>query len=670
MPKAETSVGSLAATRRRWAVPIAVLFYGAVAVLFSWPLTANLRTHIAGFEGDNFLHLWGVWWLIHAATTPGVAMFETTMLFAPEGTSLALNDPVPLVALVTAAVEPWLGLVGGFNLACLLSMTFGALGAFLLARDVSGNAWAGLLGGVVFGFSPFLMAQSLGHVGYATAVAVPFAVWCWWRSRDDGSWRWSMGLALSLIAVGLTHAYYAVYLLVFLLFGMAWDAVSVGGGWKVRPLAAGLGLLRRVLDGLLMGMLAAMVVIVASGGGRFEIAGRELSVGSIGNPALAFWVLLALRVWLVRRVDARVSVDRERLIAGMKRVALPVVAMLTVMVPTVLATLRLIFAGDYPEVGGSFRNTAPGADLLAFVMPQPLHPLWGGAVEGWYQGLPLGMVDNVVFLGWTSFALVLAGRPWKVPSGRFWTAAFGFFGLLALGPFLRVGGLETWFPFLPFQVLRAIPVFAQARIPGRFAVLVMLALSVLVALAVAKLGRRRRIGVGGLAGIVVVLVLFEALPAPFPISDARVPRTHLALAEEAGTGAVLELPFSAGDGGGGWGELGPRAQSFQRAHGKPLVGGYIARLPPSAWERVRSEPVLEVVTRLQSGELRSREARERVSAEDFSDLLQRHEVDWISVDVRRTRTRVLKWVERMIGEGPTFLEDGFAVWRVETAVDP
>ncbi len=298
-------------------------------------------------------------------------------------------------------------------------------------------------------------------------------------------------------------------------------------------------------------------------------------------------------------------------------------------------------------------------------MPQPQHPVWGSWLRGWYEGLALGAIENTVFLGWTSLALVLWGRPWRQPAGRFWSGVLAVFGLMALGPFLRVGGFETWFPFLPFQIVRFVPIVEQARIPSRFAVLVMLALSVLVALAISGLRRSGRLGTG-FAATLILLVAFEALPAPFPISDARVPATHRQIAESSGSGAVLVLPFSAGDGSGGWGSLGPRAQSFQREHGRPLLGGYLARLPPSTWSRLKADPVLGKLVELQSQEPSAEQTSTRIAAREFLDFLHENRVEWVSIDQRRVAAEAVALVESALG-GSSDRDGDFELWRVASS---
>ncbi len=310
---------------RRAQLGLACGFFLILAIVFTWPLVLHFRTHIYGPEGDNFLHLWGVWWLLHALATPGVGVFETDLLFAPHGVSLALNDPVPIVAGVAAVLEPFVGLVGSFNLALLLSLVIGALGALLLAREVGADAWGALAAGVVFGFSPFVMAHALGHTGYATVAAIPFVALSWIRLRGGGGWGASTALAASLVATAWTHAYFAVYALLFLSFSLGWESLSCDLSWPAGPTRSRSRVLAlRLIDGLLILLLLALAALVWRGGGQLELFGRGVSVESIANPAMAFWSLLVARLFVSRgRPRLRTTVNGATLGAGLRKLALP-----------------------------------------------------------------------------------------------------------------------------------------------------------------------------------------------------------------------------------------------------------------------------------------------------------------------------------------------------------
>jgi hypothetical protein len=153
---------------------------------------------------------------------------------------------------------------------------------------------------------------------------------------------------------------------------------------------------------------------------------------------------------------------------------------------------------------------------------------------------------------------------------------------------------------LPYILFYQLPFMSVHRAPSRFFVGVLLALAVLAGLGVRwlwqhpALARRspwvRRALVAGVA----LLVLFEYWPQPFPTTslDAE-PRSpfYAQLAEAAGEGAILQLPYPA-----------DTSPLWQTIHGRPTVGGAISRTPPHPWDNARFfDALLEVDPDLLAG---------------------------------------------------------------------
>ena len=200
------------------------------------------------------------------------------------------------------------------------------------------------------------------------------------------------------------------------------------------------------------------------------------------------------------------------------------------------------------------------------------------------QSLWIGIVPLLI--------LAVTAREWRSAAGvRVWILAAVVFLVLALGPFLRIGGLDTALP-LPDAVLRYVPVFSNARIPGRAVVVVQLAVAVLLAYA---LVRRATVT----AILLVVLVAAEAFPARLPLSvlpsaDAVDDR----LRTSSSPGAVAELPLGLRDGFVNDGAFDHRALVHQMSHGRALAGGFVARLAPAVREMYAGTAILSDLVRL------------------------------------------------------------------------
>ena len=229
------------------------------------------------------------------------------------------------------------------------------------------------------------------------------------------------------------------------------------------------------------------------------------------------------------------------------------------------------------------------ADLLAFVTPNPFHPLWGQWAGRAAERFTSTLSERTVFAG---FVPLLLGIWAAVRSGRhsrFWWIVTLFFVICALGPVLHVAGRSEWgaagrpIP-LPYALLYdGVPFVRIARSIARFDVMVMAGLGVLAGLGLAELmgrswGAWRKL----LPALAVGLVCFEFWSVPYPMSPPDTPAFYHQLAEEPGQFAVLNLPVN-------WDR--PGYLLYQTVHGKPLTAGYISRDDPRTL--VYRAPVLQ-----------------------------------------------------------------------------
>ena len=177
-------------------------------------------------------------------------------------------------------------------------------------------------------------------------------------------------------------------------------------------------------------------------------------------------------------------------------------------------------------------------------------------------------------------------RAWRgrKPPGRvrawagLWLLTLVTFVILALGPVLHIGGQTALLPGggeipLPYAwLVRVVPFMDISRSVSRFDAMVMLALGVLAALGLDGLIRRLPGWRGQVVAFAAIaLIVFEFLPAPYPMSQPDTPDWYKTLAGDARPGAVLNLPMN-------WDR--PGYLLYQTEHGKPLTVAYISRDDP------------------------------------------------------------------------------------------
>ena len=215
------------------------------------------------------------------------------------------------------------------------------------------------------------------------------------------------------------------------------------------------------------------------------------------------------------------------------------------------------------------RQVFHSAELIDFVAPNVLHPLWGDLAFTWLSrrhpfGPESGAGAGIVVYLLALWGVVKYGRAaWP------WFVLTLVMAVLALGPELTFGGEASGVP-LPFRGLDYLGPFRNSSRPSRIIAVMMLPLSInagfgLQALVTAVWHRRRLIWsvAGG-------LIVAEYLVKPWNILHFDVDPFYIAINDDRIAGAILELPPLNDDG---------RYMVNQLCHGRPLVGGYLARAP-------------------------------------------------------------------------------------------
>ena len=280
-----------------------------------------------------------------------------------------------------------------------------------------------------------------------------------------------------------------------------------------------------------------------------------------------------------------------------------------------------------------WRSSPAGVDLLALVLPNPNHPLTPSAVRAWLTPRPDAYYENVASL--TFVALITIGvawrAGWRIP--RLWGGFALVFGALALGPFVHVAGWNMQLPG-PWAFLRYVPVIGLARTPGRFMVMLMLAVAVLFGCALYWIGQRWPARRRALLVTAAALLLFELLPAPRPLYSAAIPTVYRQVAAAAPDSRVLELPFGVRDGTTSAGNFTARSQFFQTAHGKRLIGGYLSRVSRRRVSEIRRDGMLDALIWLSEGQALD-PSRARTLIEEGPAFIDRANIAYVVVDRAR-----------------------------------
>jgi hypothetical protein len=234
-------------------------------------------------------------------------------------------------------------------------------------------------------------------------------------------------------------------------------------------------------------------------------------------------------------------------------------------------------------------------DLLSFFVPSPYNGFLGGLSLSYASIYHGDISETASYLTYTAIILALLGL-WKhFKENRLWLILGVVFCLLALGPVLLVAGGTTGVP-LPFMLYRLIPFLNTVREPGRFSLIISIALAVMAAYGVKTLTEHKgneahhaaapMINVKLLGIVTVIAILFfvesngmpsSALSANAVTTTLSIPKAYGQLAQLSGNFSVLQLPIIP-DQQSLYPNLYPgKAMYYQTVSHKPIVGGYATR---------------------------------------------------------------------------------------------
>jgi hypothetical protein len=179
-------VNVLAALRLRWPVwvatnrrqvTLALLGYAVVDIAyFGVPVVSRFSQVCACRAGaDPTAYMWFLAWWPHALLH-GINPFFTHALFAPGQVNLGAVDLIPGAAIVLAPITLLFGPLVSYNVLALAAPLLAGFFAFLLCRYVSRSFFAGLVGGYIFGFSPYMLGHMQGHLDLLLTFPIPAAV--------------------------------------------------------------------------------------------------------------------------------------------------------------------------------------------------------------------------------------------------------------------------------------------------------------------------------------------------------------------------------------------------------------------------------------------------------------------------------------------------------------
>ncbi|MBD3309186.1 hypothetical protein GF339_22460, partial [candidate division KSB3 bacterium] len=495
---------------------LAVLcLFTAVTVLFLFPLPLNLNQGLlAAQSGDPLLQIWVIQWNIHKLTTSLTNYFDAN-IFYPYPNTFAYHDHMFGVGLLGLPIyllshNPLLT----YNCLLLISFVLSAYGMYLLCRDLTQNAHAALIAGLIFGFLPYRFAH-LDHLNLLSIHWLPFCMLFLTRlfflnSRKTAKIITLLALFWGCYLLQVLTSFNYLFMLTFAL-GI-FILITLVVQWKILPKSNALHSPRKI--GLFIVGVCLVGLLLLPFALPYFRAHREMGFQRTLQEAES----LSARIQ-----DYWVAPERNLLYGNITQTFKSQTSPFPreqILFPGILP-LILTFIGIVGILGQSrFAATPRKSGLRTFLGSLRLHK-------------QSSRID-VLRISYLSLLLIA--------------------GLLSLGPTLTLGGKSI--P-LPYRLLyQFVPGFNSMRVPARFGVLVFFAMAVLSAIGVAQFSEyakrylwahNYRLKQLLTTTILAVIILLEYASVPgelstYPATLETIPPVYQWLAGQPGQLRIAELP--------------------------------------------------------------------------------------------------------------------------------
>ena len=213
-----------------------VALFATLTVAMTWPMAARMADSVRD-PGDPLFNAWVLSWDVHSLATGNLHGFFDANIFYPNRRTLAYSEHLLPEALLAAPVilathNPVLA----HNLVMLLMFLASAFAMYLYGRYLTGSVAAGVVAGIIYGFSPF-MFQHLAHIQIIAAAGFPLVFLFLARFFARERWRDLVLAGVFLTLQMLANGYYAVYLALVLPLVITYHVLAAGKLRRPRFLA-------------------------------------------------------------------------------------------------------------------------------------------------------------------------------------------------------------------------------------------------------------------------------------------------------------------------------------------------------------------------------------------------------------------------------------------------
>jgi hypothetical protein len=242
-----------AANKRRIAHAAALIIYGLLSLALV-DHGVSITRNLSGQGSDPYDSLWFLAWWPHALGAH-LSAIRTNLLWYPLGISLPWLTAVPALSFIMAPLTVMCGPLVTYNVLIIAAPILSAWFAYLVCFQLTRRLAASLLGGFLFGFSTYEMAQDTSALNLSMIFCVPALLLVILRRLDGSlSRKWAVAWATLLLVVQF-YICIEVFAMIFVFGGIAWAFAYLYDTVERSMLR------RLVMDALIAGPFVSIAVL-------------------------------------------------------------------------------------------------------------------------------------------------------------------------------------------------------------------------------------------------------------------------------------------------------------------------------------------------------------------------------------------------------------------------
>lgn len=203
-----------------------LVLYTLLTFILTYPVIFKIFTGIPG-GGDAFQWIRTLWYSPIAIFNPNITKLTYDyLIFYPYGIPASMLPSVfnQFIAYLLSSV---MDLYMAYNILWLFSFIFGAYGVYLLVFYLTNEKFSSFIAGIIFAFSPYHFAHSLGHLGATSIEWIPFCALYLMKMFKEGGARNSFFAGVFFILVAMSDIQYMVFMGVFVMLLFLYEIYTI-----------------------------------------------------------------------------------------------------------------------------------------------------------------------------------------------------------------------------------------------------------------------------------------------------------------------------------------------------------------------------------------------------------------------------------------------------------